>query len=269
MRRFLCVTVLFVSAAVSTSAAAWGGMGHRLVAGLATPDLTPSTRAQVDALLAGEPEPTLTGIATWADALRANDPDLGRRSAPWHYVNIAPACRYDAARDCPGGDCVVEAIRTQSAILGDRTRSKADRLQALKFVVHFVGDVHQPMHAGYGHDKGGNDRQINYRKRGTNLHAFWDSGMLNTQSLPESAWVTRLQALTPAPAVAGPLPPQAGAWAEAACAIAVRPGVYPRRARIGDDYVDTHLPLAEQQLRDAGARLAQLLNATLDPPAVP
>ncbi|KLJ00973.1 S1/P1 nuclease [Luteimonas sp. FCS-9] len=268
MRRPVLLFCLLALAAASPSAFAWGKLGHRLVAQLAERDLTPQARAQVDALLAGEPEPTLGGIASWADELRERDPDLGRRSAKWHYVNIGESgCRYDPARDCPGGDCVVEAIKTQTAILADRARPRAERAAALKFVVHFVGDVHQPMHAGYAHDKGGNTHQINHRGRGTNLHAFWDSGMLNAAGRSDDAWLADLQALPPPAPDARLLPPAAQDWAQAACRIAVAPGVYPVRGRLGEDYVAAQLPTVERQLRDAGTRLGALLNAALATPA--
>ena len=281
MHRFLMACGLsLLSVFLPATALAWGGQGHRLVAALAAQDLTPAARAQVDRLLAGECtpaavattpsaeacHPSLPDIASWADELREHDPDLGRRSARWHYVNIAESgCRYDAARDCPGGDCVIEAIRDQSAILADTTRSDAERLQALKFVVHFVGDVHQPMHAGYAHDKGGNTHQIHHRGRGSNLHAFWDSGMLGSTRRPDAQWLARLQSRPPAAPDAVTLPPQAQDWAAQSCRIVLQDGVYPPRARIDDGYVETHLPVIEQQLRDAGARLGALLNAALDP----
>ena len=137
-----------------------------VVARIAEPRLTPQTRAEVARLLANEPTPTLAAIAPWADELRAKDPGLGKRSAGWHYVNIGEDdCQYDVERNCRNGNCVVEALKTQTAILGDRSRPDAERAQALKFVVHFVGDIHQPMHAGYGHDKGGNDFQVQYNGR--------------------------------------------------------------------------------------------------------
>ena len=117
---------------VPSLAAAWGPQGHRLVAALAWDELDPQVREQITALLEGETDPTLPGIANWADDLRGNDPDLGRRSARWHYVNIAgDGCAYDAATACAGGDCVVEAIRTQAAILGDRDQPLEARRQAL------------------------------------------------------------------------------------------------------------------------------------------
>jgi len=263
-RLLFCLLGVVAALALPSSVLAWGKAGHRLVAQLAERDLDPAVRAQIDALLVGEPDPTLAGVAAWADELRERDPGLGRRSAKWHYVNIGESnCRYSAARDCPGGDCVVEALKTQTAILADRSRPRAERAQALKFVVHFVGDAHQPMHAGYAHDRGGNSHQINFGGRGTNLHAFWDSGMLNSKRLSGDAWLARLQARRPTRDRTPILPVPAVAWAQAACRIAVSPGVYPPRPAIDQAYVDAYLPTVEQQLRDAGARLGALLNATL------
>lgn len=239
---------------------AWGPQGHRLVAALAWTGLTPQAQAEVLVLLAGETDPTLPGIANWADQLRAEDPDLGKRSASWHYVNIAEEdCQYDAARDCPGGNCVVGAIDRQLAILADHEQPLAARRQALKFVVHFVGDVHQPMHAGFGHDKGGNTVQVNLDGDGSNLHRLWDSGLLNTAGLDDAAYLRNLQ---PAPLATG-LDSGPIDWAEASCAIAVQPGLYPARAKIDGAYVQRWRPVAEAQLRRGGARLAVVLNQAL------
>lgn len=252
-------------------ALAWGPRGHRLVADIAEAGLTPTARAQVDALLEGEPEPTLAGVANWADQLREHDPDLGRRSARWHYVNIAESgCRYDAVRDCSGGDCVVEAIRAQAAILGDAAQPAEARRQALKFVVHFVGDAHQPMHAGYARDRGGNTVQINQPNGtpdgyGTNLHALWDSGLFRGMEEREAAQRARLLGPSSGPVAADPGDP--AAWTEAACRIATTEGVYPPRPRIDGRYIATWRPIAERQIALGGSRLAALLNAALDPSA--
>lgn len=244
---------------------AWGRLGHRLVAALAWHDLTPQARAQIAKLLEGEADPTLPGIASWADELREHDPDLGKRTGSWHYVNIAEDdCQYEAAKHCRNGNCVVEAIRAQTTILADSTRSKAERLQALKFVVHFVGDVHQPLHAGFARDKGGNDFQVQFDGRGTNLHSLWDSGMLKAADLEEAQWLQRLRAIPLAADLPSlPLSPPSAQWAEASCRIVQRPGFYPSKATIGDTYVQTWRPLAEEQLRRGGAELAITLNAAL------
>lgn len=248
-----------------SSAYAWGFQGHRLVGRIAEVRLTPAARAEIDRLLAAEPEPTLAGVAPWADQLRGKDPGLGRRSAGWHYVNIAEdECHYQAPTHCPGGNCVVEALKAQTAILADRARSDAERTQALKFVVHFVGDIHQPMHAGYGHDKGGNDFQVQYNNRGTNLHSLWDSGLVNTRRLDDEAYAKVLWSL-PKPKLAHrvTLSRDADSWAEASCRIAVGHGVYPPSRKLGDEYTAQYRPVAEAQLRLAGERLAQVLNGAL------
>lgn len=247
-------------------ALAWGPLGHRLVARLAESDLDPQARAEIARLLRDEAEPGLAGIANWADNLREQDPGLGKASARWHFVNLADHdCTYDPPRDCPDGKCVIEAIRAQGAILADRGRSDGERLQALKFVVHLVGDVHQPMHAGYARDRGGNDFQTQYQGKGGNLHRVWDSGLLNSRGLDEDGYLATLRAL-PLPAshpVA--LPPDSEAWARQSCAIATAPGVYPPRAKLDTAYYEQQRPVAERSLRLAGARLAALLNASLAP----
>jgi len=249
----------------SAPAHAWGAQGHRLVGRIAEQGLTPTAQAEVRRLLAAEPEPTLAAVAPWADKLRATDGELGRRSAGWHYVNIGEDdCHYEAEKHCRDGNCVVQALSAQTALLADRTRSDAERAQALKFVVHLMGDIHQPMHAGYGHDKGGNDFQVQFGERGTNLHSLWDSGMLNTRNLDDDGYVKVLEAL-PQPAVPAHLQIAQAApqWAEASCRIAIAPGVYPPSRKLGDDYTARYRPVAEAELRLAGERLAVLLNQVL------
>ena len=262
---FISAFVLAVALALlPLPAHAWGPLGHRLVALLAWDDMTPQARRQVEVLLRGEQDPTLAGIASWADDLRKHDPVLGRTSARWHFVNLGEHdCAYEQVRDCPGGNCVVEAIRTQAAILADPERTHAERLQALKFVVHFVGDVHQPLHAGYAHDKGGNDVQLNFDGQGTNLHTLWDSRMLVSTGRGEQAYLAHLRTL-PRPALAAMvLPPPAAVWAEQSCRVVTRPDFYPRRAKLDQAYVDKHLPIAERQLRAGGVALAAVLNKAL------
>ena len=254
---------------LTPTALAWGAQGHRLVADVAQSRLDPQVLAQVQTLLTLEGHDAMSDVASWADELRERDPALGRRSAKWHYVNIAdrqlPAeenCQYQAHQHCHGRDCVVAAIEDQGKRLADTTLPAEQRLQALKFVVHFVGDIHQPMHAGYGHDKGGNDLQIQFNGRGSNLHALWDSGMLNTRSLDNPGYLSRLLGL-PTPDLT---PGQPADWAQNSCRIAVSHGVYPTQRVINQAYVDHHLPLAENQLRLAGEHLGDLLNTLLAPP---
>lgn len=259
---------LAVSALIPGQALAWGAQGHRLVARIAEPNLHPATRAEVERLLAAEPGASLSSIAPWADQLRGNDPDLGKRSASWHYVNMAEDdCAFSPPKHCPNGNCVVGALQAQSALLANRQLSDVGRLQALKFVVHLVGDLHQPLHAGYGHDRGGNSYQLQFNGRGTNLHSVWDSGMFYTLQLNDDQFLQRLQAL-PAPAQtrAPDLQRDPALWAEQTCRIATRKGLYPSGHKIDERYTAVWEPVAEAQLRLGGEQLAALLNQLLDTP---
>src|SRR5690606_13360378 len=219
MRRPVAVSsVLACSLAVLLGAAsgpahAWSALGHQLVGELAQRHLAPATRAEVARLLAGEQQPTLAGIADWADRLRDLDPGRLQATSRWHYVNTPPGqqCDYVVERDCPDGECVVGAIQAQRAILADTTQPLEARRDALKFIVHFVCDVHQPMHANNYDDLGGNRFQVSlrtdlepeaYARRnyvdgvmGTNLHSVWDYYILGTEGLSLSRYADRLDAL--------------------------------------------------------------------------
>jgi len=245
-------------------AAGWGPHGHRMIAAIAQDRLDPAARAAVAELLHGEAEPTLEGVATWADDLRDTDPGLHRRTSRWHYVNIRSGdCDYVPPRDCPGDDCVVAQIDRQLRILGDRSLPRTERARALKFVVHLVGDVHQPFHAGNRDDRGGNDYQVNYRGDGTNLHAVWDSLVLE-----RPAPLPGLRADPRAQAAAQRIDARvddgaAQRWAEESCRAIASQSLYPRGHVIDDAYLAAHRAFAEQRLREAGVRLAAELDATL------
>ncbi|MFF3225791.1 S1/P1 nuclease [Nocardia suismassiliense] len=251
---------------VPPAANAWGVQGHNTTGAIADLRLTAAARDEVGRLLAGEPDPTLAGVANWADEVRANDPELGKISAPWHYVNIGEnGCVYDPAVNGNNGQNVIEALRRQTATLADRSRPAADRGQALKFIVHFVGDIHQPMHAGYARDRGGNEVKVQYLGRSTNLHSVWDSRMLDTRHASDAEELQRLLAL-PAPDLP-PTQPDTDPirWAEDSCRVLETPGVYPASSTIGDEYTRQFLPIAETRLRRAGELLGRLVNAVLDP----
>lgn len=241
-------------------APAWGPAGHRIVATLAQGELREETAAEAGRLAGGA---SLADIATWADDLR-DDPaqrELARATAPLHYVNFGDRqCRYDAGRDCPQGRCVVAAIDRYAAVLGDRTQPQATRAQALRFVVHLVADAHQPLHAGYRPDRGGNRFQLQFDGRGTNLHAIWDSRVLASRGL---GWPRHARELArrPLPAARG----DAVQWVEESCRASRDEGVYPDRHRIDRAWLVSKRPLAERRVRIAAARLASVLERALGP----
>lgn len=243
---------------------AWGPRGHRIVARLAEAQLTPRAWAEAQKLLALRGARHLDDVANWADDLRDTDPALFRRTKRLHFVNFhSRECIYDPPRDCRNGECAITAIDKYSAILADHLNSPAVRAEALAFLVHFVGDIHQPLHADYRHDAGGNDFQVRWRlqgeDRGTNLHRVWDSLMLDSTHLSAARFTDKLAAQRTRIATGG----TPAGWAEESCRIDRDEGVYPSSRFIDQTYVERELPIAEQRLRQAGARLAALLNRDL------
>jgi hypothetical protein len=246
----IAMALTLLALAFASSAYAWGAEGHQVIAGLAAAQLNPKAKSEVGRLLAQEPGETLVSISTWADEHR--NPSTGA----WHYVNFPrDSCSYDPQRDCPDDKCVVGAIGRQLAVLASDA-SDEQRLKALKYVVHLVADVHQPLHAGYYDDKGGNRYQLQAFMRGTNLHALWDSGLIRNLNEDTDALTARLSRTKAPGAAADTVPAHV---AEEACRIVGSPGFYPAR-RIGGDYIERFTPVMEQRLVLAGARLAGLLN---------
>lgn len=238
-------------------AAAWGVDGHEAIAMVADRALTTAARTRVYAILALEPGATLSSVSNWADQIK------NRSTAQWHYVNLPRGsdCVYQPQRDCPGGQCVVEALNVQSRRLASAVG--ADQLEALKFIVHLVGDVHQPLHAGFADDRGGNTYQLQAFGRGTNLHALWDSG-LTRNIAPDSQSLARVAGSQLAPQLALGFAPEQ--WAGESCRISSRPDFYPGR-RLDDSYTRTFEPIVQARLQLAGLRLANLLNRTFASPS--
>ena len=280
MRRTRVSLLLFAALlAASPAALAWSALGHRLVGAIAERHLDPAAEAQVRALLAGEPDPTLAGVAYWADALRNDDPPRFKATSRWHYINArGGGCDFDLARDCPDGGCVVAQIQRQRAILADRTRPREARRDALKFLVHLVGDAHQPMHAGDRTDAGGNQYQISLATAlepeayardkyvdgvmGTNLHSVWDYYILGAAGLSLPQYARKLDALPWPPSNEAPLfAPMA--WARESCRLVEARHLYPDGHKLDDGYLDAMRPLAEQRIRQAAWRLASILNGAL------
>jgi hypothetical protein len=257
---------LLAAVAVAPAAYAWGPLGHSVVAELAQRHLSPAAETEVERLLAPEHTRSLAAIASWPDEIR-NDPAqqvLWKDTRTLHYINVHDSsCRYMPPRDCRNGQCVVEAIPHYVAILRDRSQPDALRLQALKFVVHFVGDIHQPLHAGYRDDAGGNLYQVQFQGQGTNLHKVWDSGLLGTRGLDWKSYAQRLDAegAAPLPAPTAPQDAPAAQWAEESCRLTR--DIYPPAHKIDQSYVDAELPVADSRLREAGRRLAEVLNLAL------
>jgi mannose/cellobiose epimerase-like protein (N-acyl-D-glucosamine 2-epimerase family) len=263
---FALAAMLF---ALPPPAGAWGVRAHRVVADLAARQLRPAARAEVARLLAGEADPTLAGVSNWADDLREHDAERGPATSRWHFVNFPEGdCTYVPARDCPDGRCVIAAINRQFLVLSDTARPDGERAEALKFLVHLVADVHQPLHAAHADDRGGNRYQLSYAGEGTNLHSAWDALLPKRRGLAPDAYADYLAALAPLPDDPTRRSDRPAVdWAVESCALAQAPGFYPPGHVLEDAYLDAQLPVAELRMRLAGQRLADMLNFALARPA--
>ena len=262
MRLVAFSAILIIASAAQ--AFAWGSEGHRIVAEIAEQYLEPGPARQVRDLLAIENAATLADVSNWADQIRGQRRD----TAPWHFVDIPiGAAVYDPARDCPHGDCVVAKIDHFVATLADPGLPPRNRLEALKFIVHFVGDLHQPLHASDNDDRGGNEIKVKFLGHRTNLHAVWDTGILAPAVQGDERGYALKLAGTIAPAeLAAWRGGSAADWANERHSIAARfiygelphqPGLLPA------NYGDAALSTIDQQLECAGVRLAAILNQAL------
>lgn len=242
----LALQVFFLKAAF-----AWGAEGHQVVAQIAQSQLSPKAKSQISKLLSLEPGSSLVSISTWPDE------HVTKISARWHYINFPKgSCLYVPERDCPNGGCVIEALQQQMQILGSK-ESDQKRLLALKYVVHFMGDIHQPLHAGYIEDKGGNNYQIQAFGKGTNLHSFWDSGLIKSFNMPTNTLALDL--------ISNQL--KSGDYlnidplnaATESCNIVHEQNFYPIRF-VNQHYINHYTPILKVRLKLAGDRLAHLLN---------
>jgi nuclease S1 len=249
MRRVGAIVVLW-NLFASSDAMAWGAEGHRLIAKLAEQQLSPAARAGVERLLRQDPGATMESVSTWADEVRHPG------SGPLHYVNLLDGdCSYRRERDCPDGRCVVEAIVAKTSVLRSQAPD-AERLAALKWVIHLVADIHQPLHVGLKQDKGGNLFQVRAFGRGSNLHAVWDSGLiwrrgedLHRLVAGQSEQDTRTLHLR-----------EPAQWAKESCQISNSEGFYPGRHMVDTEYAVQWDATLVNQLAAAAHRLSATLN---------
>ncbi|WP_428671993.1 S1/P1 nuclease [Reyranella sp.] len=271
--KFRAILAVVTAVLLPVQALAWGPEGHSIVAELAQRRLSPGAAAMVERLLG--PGHSLASVASWADDVRDNRPETYN----WHFVDLALAeDRYDSAKHCQPsakGDCIVAALdRLQLAL---RCAPNDDqKREALRFAVHFVGDIHQPMHT-MGEGRGGNDVTVEVRLAGakscrggpcpvmpyrSNLHRVWDSTLIKATTWSWGAYVDRLEGgWLASPAARGTDGGTPAQWAEETHRAARFVWEQLPESRVVDDaYYGKILPTLDRQLRLAGLRLARFLN---------
>jgi S1/P1 Nuclease len=286
----LCALALALGA---NRAAAWGDEGHEVIGLIADHYLAPAVRARVAALLAGDG----TGLvardiaseSTWADKYRDSDRDssraryLGTRN--WHFVDLEiegpdlghacdgrPALPPNTlASQGPAKDCVVDKIEQFAAELGNSSTAQGERCLALEFLLHFVGDVHQPLHASDDHDQGGNRKRAQAPGMAADsLHHDWDVEFVRRLGTSEREVADRLIARISAVDLARWSRGTPADWATESYAVAKAHayGLLPAASEgahysLSDAYVEDATRVTAEQLSKAGVRLAWLLNRSL------
>jgi hypothetical protein len=258
---------------ISTHSFAWGPEGHRVVADIAASRLTPAARLQVRDLLGNE---DLASISVWADDVKGQRPE----TFGWHFVDIPPNTQgFSQSRDCyrpeekyPSSlqdhhNCVVDRITMFKQVLADRNAPKQDRVEALKFVVHFVGDVHQPMHA-MGEARGGNDIHVvefgssQCGQHACNLHFAWDIGLIEHTGLGEAQYVSRLDQLIARQNLRREAVGTPEEWANESFGLAKKAWLNDGGS-VDEPYYKNEIGVVDRRLALAGIRLAALLNQAL------
>ncbi len=292
---FLLVRCFAIGAltAVAPPVLAWGDLGHEVIAGIADHYLEPAVRARVQALLARDKSHLTAGTdieseATWADKYRDSDRNTTRvryyATRNWHFVdleidapNLSTACfgqpplQSRSAGAGPAADCIVDKLEQFIAELKSARTSKKERLLALQFVLHLVGDLHQPLHASDAHDEGGNVKIVSGAGLPeVNLHAAWDVAFVLRLGTSEAQIAQQLLAkMTPAQRAAWSSGTPSD-WAMESFEVAKRRAYgelptasSPDHYELTSAYVSDATTAVAQQLSRAGVRLAYVLNDSL------
>jgi hypothetical protein len=279
--------VLLVFTVATRPSRAWWEDGHNIVAGIAESHLSQKARAGIKQLI-GDRSIADGRIAVWADFIKGNRAfkTVYPNNDKWHYVDIPfEAERFVAERDCKNGDCIISAISRFRAVLADGSADKTKRKEALMFLVHFVGDLHQPLHcAERNHDQGGNLLRVTYlgkeqddNQKQYNLHRVWDDNLVREGKgdLKLSDYIRRLDAAIVAEEARQWQKNDVASWAWEGHQIAVA-STYrqadgktelPRQGpvKLDEAYVSKNKTIVKNQLQKAGIRLAFVLNRAFDP----
>jgi hypothetical protein len=257
--RLAAAIAIFLLLPLHRQAWGWGNEGHRIIADVAWDHLSDATRERLRQFLGDN---DLASISTWADDIRSVRPETG----PWHYVDIPSDSGVYEAKDCPDDNCVVAKIAQFARVLGDPEQPYTARSEALKYLVHFVGDLSQPFHT-MADARGGNDLPVTFfgatecGDHPCNLHIVWDIELIRHTGLREHRYADELEKMIAEEQLragsAGPV-----VWANDSLQLARQAWVQPQ-TNIDEAYYVRERPVVDRQLALAGLRLARLLNEEL------
>lgn len=261
MKKFAVSLLVLCCALVLVS---WYDTGHRTIGKIAENHLTPEASAKVKWLLGHE---TLASVAGWADDVKYEE---YKGTAPWHFLNLPSGLSFDdfvkTVRAMGPGN-IYTAIRGCEGTLQSSSATRAQKYVALKFLVHFVGDAHQPMHISRAEDRGGNEIAVKFLNNPTDLHSLWDGVLIEHQGLSYSEMAAKYDTATPEMIRKWQNDPEI-IWLWESYQISSQ--LYTEMAEnndLGEEYYKTHMPLIQQRIEKAGIRLAGVLNTIFSNPA--
>ncbi|MEE4203829.1 MAG: S1/P1 nuclease [Halieaceae bacterium] len=269
-KNILTTTIASSALILSASASAWWGTGHSALCEAALQQVSPSTRAQIEQLLAdnntaAEGYTSFGSQCVWADDIKPDRPE----TSPWHYLNVPPDIDDVVFTSRPEQGDILTALETYLPTLADPNAGAAERLEALRFVGHMVGDLHQPMHLSFEEDWGGNKYRLSLpdhikrllhedKRDQTNMHAVWDGYLLIYASGLADTSISQLTAQN-LPEADGNYIDWANESLSLSRSIEVRYATEDRLDTLSESYLAANAPTAIDRLRKGAARLAALL----------
>ena len=250
------ILLLLLVLVLPQQAWSWARIGHRVVGRIAELEMSSAARKELKKLMGNE---SLPKASTWADEIRS-DRNKWSKADPWHYVNIDDGKTYFTVKPNPKGD-IVESIFRFEDQLRDPKASNEERRIALRFLVHFIGDLHQPLHVGRRRDQGGNRKIVHWFGKETNLHVVWDHKIIKYQDLSYSEYVDFIYF---------PTRIQRKKWRNSHVldwvmeSFALRQQVYRLETGfLSYDYEYRNIKTVNQRLLQAGVRLGKILERSL------
>ena len=260
------VCVMLIALMISPPSLGWWALGHAAMCASAWDQIRDDTRTAIQQLNGREP---FTDACTWADRIRSER----KHTADWHYLNVPPGMPAIDNHFQPASGQLLSALKKQRALLCDPSTVHAKRVEALKWVAHLIGDLHQPLHLGFRDDLGGNKYAIRFNEHigqqlgettstRTNMHRLWDGQLLIYEAKRRHRSIDQLVRESRRPATGEPL-----AWVNQTLSILRQPSTryaYGDRIKtLHEDYLRQQAPIAVTQLQFGASRLARVLDQCL------
>lgn len=249
MRLLLLAVVILIS---STHTFGWGQTGHRVTGRIADLYLNKKAKKELERILYGQ---SLAMASTWMDEIRSDS--TYDYTIDWHWVTIQDGETYEQSKKNKNGD-VIQTIERIITELKSKKLNARQEVEAVKMLIHLIGDIHQPLHVGGGNDRGGNDVKIMWFRVDSNLHRVWDTDMIDDTKLSYTEFAESLEK---------PGDQKRKEWQKSSVrdwaneSVSYRKQVYDyKNGKLGYEYSYHHLHIVRMRLLQAGIRLAAVLN---------